>query len=128
MNKERREFRKFLTRHHRVLNGLAGASLVPLVLEWKLNFSGTGFPGLLIWMTGILALLWAANVATQITDEQSRRKQLSRTRQAPAIGEDLILLLPRSNRNLLLTSEEQRFLGHMHAKYRTFSGRQLAHR
>lgn len=121
MNMECRGFGKVLTRHHKMLNGLAGASLITLILKLKLDFPINESPGLLIWMAAVLILLWAANVATRMTDEQSRLNQLSRTNQTPAIGEDLILLLPRDHRNLPLTYEERKFLRDMDTRYRALS-------
>ena len=50
MNMECRGFGKVLTRHHKMLNGLAGASLITLILKLKLDFPINESPGLLIWM------------------------------------------------------------------------------
>ncbi|MFT3944030.1 MAG: hypothetical protein QM705_09450 [Ancrocorticia sp.] len=118
MTKECRGFGKLLAQNHRVLSYLAGASLTALILKLKLDFSDKDILGLLIWMAAILALLWAATMATRTCDKQSLLSRRSKANPAPAIGDDLILLVPRDRRSVPLTREEQQFLRNMDRKYR----------
>lgn len=121
MNRGYTGFGKLLVRHHNALNGLAGASLIVLILKLTLDFPNNEDPALLIWMIAVLVLLWTTNVANQMTDEQSRLNQQSRSNQIPIIGEDLILLLPHDNRNLPLTYEERKLLRTMDMRYRALA-------